>query len=415
MNDSVIDFFNLARVRPDIQTRLWPIAERISFLGALADLGAKSGFHFIRREIEEAFPILSKINDISELERSNTPWPWKGWFPCRARWQDQDPTIEWLFLGNVRFLEPFFDDTIRINRSRPYNSLLGFQTPIDILDQFPLPNPVIQPNGFIFHMSRCGSTLISKTLASLPHCIAISEAPAIDAVLRAPLRNPKIALERQLNWLRKIVHLLGRPKTPDEQFYFIKLDCWHTLSIPLFQKAFPGVPWIFLYRSPEEVMVSHKIQPGVQVVPGLIEPEWYGWNREALNTIPVEEYAARVLGSICQAALKRHRPPQSLLANYSQLPDFIPSVLPDFFSFPCGAEHIEIMRRQFQFHAKNPNEIFASDSEKKKQQAADSIRSQSYRWIYPAYDRLESLRKAELESPSDSDGTAISAPPSSNP
>ena len=35
----------------------------------------------------------------------------------------------------------------------------------------------------------------------------------------------------------------------------VKLDSWHVLALPLFRRAFPQVPWVFLYRDPIDVMV----------------------------------------------------------------------------------------------------------------------------------------------------------------
>ena len=47
----------------------------------------------------------------------------------------------------------------------------------DLLDQAAA-EPGIDPTGFIFHLARCGSTLVSQMLAALPEHIVLSEAPA---------------------------------------------------------------------------------------------------------------------------------------------------------------------------------------------------------------------------------------------
>ena len=46
-----------------------------------------------------------------------------------------------------------------------------------------------------------------------------------------------------------VVAALGQPQHPEERALFLKLDAWHTLELPLLQRAFPGVPWVFLYRA----------------------------------------------------------------------------------------------------------------------------------------------------------------------
>ena len=44
----------------------------------------------------------------------------------------------------------------------------------------------MRPSGFIFHMSRCGSTVISQMLAALAEHVVVSEAGPIDALARGP-------------------------------------------------------------------------------------------------------------------------------------------------------------------------------------------------------------------------------------
>ena len=53
--------------------------------------------------------------------------------------------------------------------------------------------------------------------------------------------------------------------------YFVKFDSWNTLDLALIRRAFPDVPWIFLYRDPVEVIVSHMRQRGSQMIPGAFE------------------------------------------------------------------------------------------------------------------------------------------------
>src|SRR2546430_2644461 len=132
--------------------------------------------------------------------------------------------------------------------------------------------PPVRPSGFIFHMSRCGSTLLTQMLAALAHNIVISEASPIDAVVRAPHVRPALSDDQHALWLRWMIGALGQPRSGNERHYFIKLDCWHTLALPLFRRAFPDVPWGFLYRDPVEVLVSQLRMPGPQIIPRMLGP-----------------------------------------------------------------------------------------------------------------------------------------------
>ena len=88
----------------------------------------------------------------------------RDWMPIRFYWQGSDPFVDWCYMGNDRFVHPFFFDTVQHRMSRPFNQLFRRQTPIEFLDELNTMEPVIAPTGFIFHMSRCGSTLVSHAM-----------------------------------------------------------------------------------------------------------------------------------------------------------------------------------------------------------------------------------------------------------
>ena len=69
--------------------------------------------------------------------------------------------------------------------------------------------PGMQPAGLIFHMSRCGSTLISQMLAAEPANIVLSEAAPIDDILRAHFRQPGLPEQQRVEWLQAMVKVLA--------------------------------------------------------------------------------------------------------------------------------------------------------------------------------------------------------------
>lgn len=91
-----------------------------------------------------------------------------GWIPIRLYWNASTPVIDWCWVGTRRFTDLFFGHTIDACLRLPFSSLFRPQTPIDALRERHAMEPGLQPRGFIFHMSRCGSTLVSQMLASLP-------------------------------------------------------------------------------------------------------------------------------------------------------------------------------------------------------------------------------------------------------
>ena len=66
------------------------------------------------------------------------------------------------------------------------------------------------------------------------------------------------------------------------------------------RRAFPNVPWAFLYRDPVEVLVSQMHQRGMQMVPEIVPASLYGLN--GFDGGSIDGYSAQVLAKICEAA-----------------------------------------------------------------------------------------------------------------
>src|SRR4051812_22673696 len=105
------------------------------------------------------------------------------WIPIRLYRRDDEPTIDWCHFGERSFSDPFFSQTVERCLRSPFNLLFRHQTSIEVLEEVTAAYPGVPPTGFIFHVSRCGSTLVSQMLASLPRNIVISEASIIDSAI----------------------------------------------------------------------------------------------------------------------------------------------------------------------------------------------------------------------------------------
>ena len=319
----------------------------------------------------------------------------EGWIPIRIYWQGSQAMVDWCYLGTQRFSESFFEHTIQKCLWQPFNLMFRHQTPIETLAELQDARPGLPPSGFIFHLSRCGSTLTAQMLAALPQNIVISEAPLIDTALRAHLRDTRVTEEQRATWLRGLINALGQARNPGERHLFIKFDSWSILDLPVIRQAFPDTPWIFLYRDPVEVMVSQIRQRGSQMLPGVLDSHSLGLDFATARQISPEEYCARALAAICEAATRYYQPGAAQLVHYRQLPDAVWSSLAQFFGVCYTAEEVERMNTAAQFDAKHAGLTFEQDSIAKQQLATDEIRTLVERFVRPWYDRLEELRNTE--------------------
>jgi hypothetical protein len=313
------------------------------------------------------------------------------WSPIRFYWRNNEPLVDWCYMEKTRFTDSFFDVTIQKRFYQPFNLLFRHQTPIEFLGELYEKRRGLVPDGFIFHLSRCGSTLVSQMLAALPQNIVLSEPPPINSILSADAKNPQVTDEQKIEWLKWFISAAGEPRN-DEKHYFIKFDSWSTLNLELISKAFPDVPWIFLYRNPVEVIVSHLRQPGAQMIPGAIEQLLPGLDLREILQLTREEYCARVLAKICENVLKNAKNPNVKLFNYHQLPEITTSEILKHFQISYSNEDLEIMNSVTKFNAKTPQLNFTPDSEEKKKEANETVRRAAEKYVNLLYDNLETFR-----------------------
>ncbi len=274
--------------------------------------------------------------------------------PFRVRAGEAPPRVDWCHLGAERFTAPFFTQTIDACLRRPFNQLFARQTVIDALLDAQRIRPGVAPTAFIFHCSRCGSTLYSQLAAALPHAIVISEAPPIDHVFRAA--EPDAI---RLEWLRALLSALGQPRQGDERHLFVKFHAWHIASFPPVQSAFPDVPCLFLYRDPAEVLASQLRMPGIHMIPGGLDPRLTGIDVRTLLPLPREDQYARILEWILVAGLAHAEAGRVALVNYTELPGAAIRQLLEWCRTPDDAGLRRRLEGAARFDAKTPSLHFS--------------------------------------------------------
>jgi hypothetical protein len=315
--------------------------------------------------------------------------------PSTVRGARRPFSVEFCHLGRERLTRPFFEDHLQSRMRLPFNQLLRPRCTLDELVGLSERHPGLPPTGFIFHMSRCGSTLLAQMLAALPANVVLSEAPPIDTVLQLGLRDASVTDEDRVRWLRALVSALGRPRAGGETRLFVKLDSWHTHFLPLLRRAFPTVPWIFLYRDPLEVLVSQARQRGSQMIPGVLPPSLIGISAEEREGLTLDAYAARVLAGICRAALA-HKDALGLFVSYRELPDALAGVIAAHFGVTFTPEERALLAEASRRDAKSPTLSFQPDAEAKRREATASLRALADAWLGDLHAQLEAARGRAL-------------------
>ena len=306
----------------------------------------------------------------------------RGWYPLYAQRDAQtgDIAVCWRDLGQQRFTDAFFVNTLA---RQPSEERRVCHTPASALASL---DDCLAPDAFIFHVSRCGSTLLSQLLASLPQCVAMSEPTVIDSLLR--LYHDSADPAAGIALLRHAMLALGQRRTGEETHFVIKFDCWHIHSLDLLRAAFPDTPCLFLYREPQAVLASHQRQRGPQMVPGLIHPALLPLAVRATAPGDLDAYAALVLESFYTAAQAHAAAGRIQLINYSQLPGMVFSELLDALRIDCTSPQLEAMRQRSQFHSKYTGTAYRGDARPPQEERLAQLAA----GIAPAYAALERQR-----------------------
>jgi hypothetical protein len=315
-----------------------------------------------------------------------------GWIPSRLRTDASECRVDWVYLGSRRFTEPFFRDTIQSAMQEPFNQAFWQDTPIAALIDWARERPGLAPTAFVYHASRCGSTLIARMLMALESHVVVSEPPPIDSVLRANFWIPGLTPDVQAQWLTALLSALGQPRAGGETRFVIKLDAWHAFDWRLVARAYPGVPSIFLYRDPIEIAMSQLTMPGAYMVPGILGPSQLVMKIGDALTMPRVEFVARVIGHVLDAGLHACTEGGIRAVHYSELPEAVPTSLADVLGVKTDPATCERLRACATFDAKNPQFTFADDRARKQRAASDDVREAIERWAMPAYRALEAHR-----------------------
>lgn len=95
------------------------------------------------------------------------------WIPYA--YHERTDEVSWC-LPQGTAVQPFYDEYVSHCRQYVVNALISPRTSIKALLRFANQLPELQnPSGFIFDLSRCGSTLISGCLAQLEQGSVLSE------------------------------------------------------------------------------------------------------------------------------------------------------------------------------------------------------------------------------------------------
>lgn len=265
----------------------------------------------------------------------------------------------------------------------------------------PAASGVAGPSALVLHAGRCGSTLVSRALSHLSQCHVLSEPEAVNALLGVDGVWPFMPHRARGEALRQVIEALSRSARTDQDRVILKLSSWNALHLPLIEQAFPEVRKLFVYRQPEEILVSLRDAPA-------------GWMRRADDPVQTKlflggaaptghhalAFAAQVLGRIfamvADAASKPGAAGRWLLIPYSELPGALNGKIPAWLGLHPSVVDLERIADAAAIHTKDANgkRRFEPDSARKRAAVTPELAELAARFVNAAHDRLDRLRVA---------------------
>jgi hypothetical protein len=307
------------------------------------------------------------------------------WTPIRFDLSASPPTVDWADLSAERFVEPFFDETVGRWSTGPNPQPL-VRTGLDALVALDA-EPSLDPAGLIFHFSRCGSTLVSRLLATMPRVVVIAEPSPLNALLALdPARVDEAVL---VQVVRLLVRALGRRRHGDEQHLVLKCTSWNIRRQEILTAAFPDTPWVWVQRDPAQVVASLLAKPPGwlgQHVPPLATALRFGIDPVRVPTMPRAEFAARALGSMLRSASAG--PPRRICVDHAELPSAVWQRVAPHFGIEIDSAAIERMTEQSRFYSKDAEPQQFSSEQANARSATEEVTDAAERFAGPGYREL---------------------------
>ncbi len=304
-----------------------------------------------------------------------------SWTPIALNLTKPAPTIDWADFSGERFSDPFFGQTV-LRLTGGVDPRPVIRTELDALLSLDRA-PSLAPSGMIFHLSRCGSTLLSRLLATLPGVVVVSEPAPLNALLEADPES--IHEDVQVEVARLLVRALGRVRLGDERHLVLKLSSWNVRRAAVLTRAFPDAPVLWLQRRPSEVMASllagppgwGRVQDAPEIARHLFDI--------AAGDRSREQFLVLALAAMLDSA-------SSLVAtnlDYRDLPEAAWALVAGLFGLPCHPEHIVRMRDESRFSAKEPGRIPFRDATAGAASLAGDVLAEIEERLDPRYEAVD--------------------------
>lgn len=274
------------------------------------------------------------------------------WLPYR--YQPKSRLVNWLIpVGHAT--EPFQDEYISRCRQKLVNQIIQPCTSLECAHQQAKCLPDVEPAGFIFHLSRCGSTLVSGCLSELASTCVFSESPLLTELLL----DEDLSSTEQHVFLKSFINMQASA-FPNRPQMIIKWNAWDIFRWTLIREVYANIPIIFLVREPIEILASHHKFAGRHMSGdrslSILNSVFIGKGQALLS------FRCAVLAALLGEMNKFSNDSYVLRVDYRQLDAEEIRKIIDHFCLFIDSQSFQSITRRLQFHSKIPDATFSDDT-----------------------------------------------------
>jgi hypothetical protein len=305
-------------------------------------------------------------------------------------------SVRWMYFGSDPLNEPFFLQTVDKIREDPRRQI-DVETSTDALFRLTETLPEVSPAGFIFHISHCGSTLISNALRTAPSTVVAAEATPFVRLARWYPEAPQRYLAERWQRTRRCLfeatfRSFAHYHTGETERLVVKFSSLNLFAMRFVRQCWPQTPCVVVVRDPLAVLVSSLNEAGwlgQKSEPG--QPEaLYGWRDtpQPFAEMKNEEFCARLLGRHLEAALEAVDDGCKVI-DYEDLNPKRMREIAEFFGLKLPDEP-ERIKQVFSGYSKDPAKAtpFRDDRAMKRRLASRAAVDAATKWAMPAYVEL---------------------------
>jgi len=300
------------------------------------------------------------------------------------------PLLDWKFIYTIE----------RLSKSGEIDDF--FSTDLAILESDDLAHDGLEPDGLIFHVSRCGSTLLTKALGRDQSNLTITQGGPLQEGFWAAITGlwngePEIN-DRNKLMLRNLILLMARKRRPEYRHCFVKFISWNIIYYDLIRATFPKTPALYIYRDPVEVIATVlKETTAVLRAKGTSRSSSLtGLKASDTANMSDAQYLSHCYKYYFHVAHSAAEKGNLKLVNYSDLkhPENFESILERGFGLRPGPEELNTMREQYLYFSKDDTDrTFFRDY---KEDSTGTLDPESHRLIHEICG--EALQKLDMAS-----------------